>query len=117
MEQAEFEALLASAQLHHITQLFQDTALSRDQFVQQSSQYLSWFCAQHDPRAIPSGDRHKNYDLLNALNDSQVWHAFLVHEPQGQCPEQPHHFASLLRIYCQLGMLVELLHSPCLPFS
>jgi hypothetical protein len=80
MEQSEFESMLASAQLHQITQLFHDCTLGSEQFVALSSQYLEWFCALYDPRlALQRAPQHQdnthgghnthNYDLINALND------------------------------------------------
>lgn len=79
MEQSEFESMLASAQLHTITQLFHDNTLSKEQFQALSSKYLAWFCSQHDPRLAAQRPQHPdnthgghnahNYDLINALND------------------------------------------------
>jgi len=114
MEESEFRSLSASDQVERLASLFQTR--DKETFSTQSSNYLSWICAENDPRLKAGGFQSSDYefdetDIGDALDDAYFWSLFFV-------PIQTDFFCDpllvsrLLRIFCQIDGSNRSLNSP-----
>jgi len=118
MEESEFRSLSPSDQVERLASLFQTFANVGDKetFSIQSSNYLSWICAENDPRLKVGGFQSADYEydeteIGDALDDAYFWSLFFV-PSQTDCNCDPLLVARLLRIFCQLDGSNRSLNSP-----
>jgi len=114
MEESEFRSLSSSDQVERLASLFQTR--DKDTFSNQSSNYLSWICAENDPRLKEGGFQSSDYeydetDIGDALDDAYFWSLFFVPN-QTDCCCDPLLVARLLRIFCQIDGSNRSLNSP-----